>query len=188
IAHKADLAIRDREGYAALDSAVAYGWIESAKVLLSNGASVDAHDRSGRTALVIAIASNQVAAAELLIKAGSYVDVRGPMGITPIFAAALKGQPKAVRLLLEHNADAKAVTAAGLTTLMAAAIYPSSPAAKRFGVGAIDVDVAGKVECAQLLIDAGVDVNARTKSGVTALRLASGHPELIALLKSREAR
>lgn len=84
---------------------------------------------------------------------------------TALLRAAKAGDAPAVHLLLAHGANPHLPNVAGVTPLMAAA-----------GVGSNEIDTRGKfktsaqaVECIELLVQAGADVNARDAKGQTAL-------------------
>jgi ankyrin repeat protein len=107
-------------------------------------------------------------------------------GTTPFLRAAKAGDLPAMRLLLEHGADPKlAPTRNGIDPLMAAA-----------GLGTAEQDTTGRlksqqqaIETIQLLIDEGLDVNARANDGQTALHGAAmqGYDEVIRFLVSKGA-
>ena len=84
---------------------------------------------------------------------------------TPLLRAAKAGDAPAVKLLLAHGANPHLPNIAGVTPLMAAA-----------GLASNEIDTRGKfktsaqaVECIELLVKAGADVNARDAKGQTAL-------------------
>ena len=88
---------------------------------------------------------------------------------TPLLRAAKAGDTPAVRLLLEHDANPHLPNLTGVTPLMAAA-----------GLASNEIDTRGKfktpaqaVECIELLVKAGADVNARDDKGQTALHGAA---------------
>jgi ankyrin repeat protein len=90
-------------------------------------------------------------------------------GTTPLLRAAKAGDNEVVRILLAHGADPKLATRSGINPLMAAA-----------GVGTKEEDTTGRfkteadaIETIQLLLDAGLDVNAAESRGQTALHGAA---------------
>jgi ankyrin repeat protein len=88
------------------------GHLDACRLLLANGAEVDAltlpleRSEGGDTPLMRAVWGRSLAVAELLLEAGADVDdVDGMTGDTPLLAAARSGQPSMCQLLLEHGAD-----------------------------------------------------------------------------------
>jgi len=82
------------------------------------------------------------------------------IGTTPLLRAARSGDVEAIKLLLEHGALVDLPQVSGATPLMVAV-----------GLGANPIDTRGKfrsevdaLATAQVLLDAGADVNARAKN------------------------
>jgi ankyrin repeat protein len=80
-------------------------------------------------------------------------------GATPLLRAAHASDLDALKLLLEHDALVDLPNASGITPLMAAAGVGVSPNTQR----AKSKTEAASIEAARLLIEAGADVNARTR-------------------------
>jgi ankyrin repeat protein len=107
-------------------------------------------------------------------------------GTTAFLRAAKAGDVPAMKLLLEHGADPNlGPTRSGITPLMAAA-----------GLGTQEQDTTGRyktqaqaIEAIQLLIDRGIDVNATSADGRTALHGAAlqGYDDVIKYLATRGA-
>lgn len=103
------------EQVTALHLAAFGGHVEACRLLLANGAEVDAltlpteRTESGDTPLMRAVWGRSIPVAELLLEAGADVDdVEGMTGDTPLMAAARSGQPSMCQLLLEHGAGLEA--------------------------------------------------------------------------------
>ncbi|WP_313222559.1 ankyrin repeat domain-containing protein [Pseudoxanthomonas mexicana] len=96
----------------ALHLAAFGGHLDACRMLIANGAEVDAltlpleRRESGDTPLMRAVWGRSIAVAELLLEAGADVDdVDGMTGDTPLLAAARSGQPSMCLVLLENGAD-----------------------------------------------------------------------------------
>jgi ankyrin repeat protein len=91
------------------------------------------------------------------------------VGTTPLLRAAKAGDVEAVRLLLQYKANLELPNTSGITPLLATA-----------GIGSSALDTRGRykteeeaAETIRLLASAGADVNAKDKSGQTALHGAA---------------
>jgi ankyrin repeat protein len=107
------------------------------------------------------------------------------IGTTPLLRAARSGDTAVMKLLLEHGALVDLPQVSGATPLMVAV-----------GLGASSIDTRGKfrseldaLASAEVLLDAGGDVNARDANGRTALHAAaaSGYDDVVRLLVERGA-
>ena len=107
-------------------------------------------------------------------------------GTTAFVRAAKAGDLPAMKLLLEHGADPTlAPTRNGINPLMAAA-----------GLGTSEEDTTGRqktqaqaIEAIQLLLDRGLDINAKASDGQTAVHGAAmqGYDDVIRFLASKGA-
>ena len=152
-----------------VDAAKSADW-EAVRVLLDQGADVNAAALDGTTALHWASYWDDRAGAELLIHAGADAGVANDLGATPLWNAALNGSSAMVRRLLEAGADPDAALILGETVVMTAA---------RSG----NADVVG-----QLLAE-GADPNAVAARGQTALMWAAaqGHSDVVEVLLAYDA-
>ena len=121
--------------------AAAFGTVEAMSVLIDAGANVNAKNAFDATALMWGAADP--AKVRLLLDKGSDVNAKSKQGRTPfIIAASSNGAKPILQLLIANGADAKTTDASKNTALIAAA-------------------QANDAESVDLLIDKGVDVNAR---------------------------
>mmetsp|Transcript_24948 Transcript_24948/g.61297 ORF Transcript_24948/g.61297 Transcript_24948/m.61297 type:complete len:176 (+) Transcript_24948:642-1169(+) len=97
------------------------GCLEGVRLLIENGADVNAAERTGATPLIAAASSGHVECARLLIQNGADVDVTPPTESTALSTAAKKGGLECTRLLIKNGADVNAAHEDGYTVLMAAA-------------------------------------------------------------------
>lgn len=116
--------------------------VDSLRVLLEQGADVNATYQDGATALHWISHWDDLEGADLLIRAGANVSMANDLGATPLWSAAVNGSAAMTRKLLQAGADPNARLLLGETILMQASR-------------------TGNPEVVALLIDAGADVNAR---------------------------
>lgn len=104
------------DGFTALHLAVFAEQEEAARVLIEQGADVNARSR-GSIARVPPLGTaafvRSVALARLLLDAGADVDGQGEGGFTALHGAAQNGDEELVRLLLDRGADPAVSTADG---------------------------------------------------------------------------
>jgi len=137
----ADVNTKDQRGTTPLMYAAAYGSLDAMKLLLSNGADVNAKNAFDASALLWS--ANDLAKVRLLVAKGANVNARSKQGRTPlIVAASSDGGSEIVKLLLEKGADITARDGAGSTALVAAT-------------------EANDTATVRLLLQKGADVNAR---------------------------
>lgn len=176
----ADLTLRNKVGYAALDVAAEHRDLKMLQRLLEKGASAAARDTSGYTALHRA-RSRQVA--EALLAAGASAKAVARDGKTPLHLAA-QNYEDVTDVLLKHGADINAVDQAGQTPLFAA-VRHERIASRLIEAGAevLHTDAEGKtplhyaaasnVASVKLLVAKGAPIGAKDKSGNTPLHAAA---------------
>jgi ankyrin repeat protein len=134
-----------------LETAVLYGCMEVARVLLEHGVDANAQNKRGHTPLFMASEWGNPAAARLLLSYGADVKARCKDNQTLLHVAI--GE-EITRLLLELGVDANALDIKNRTPLHCASDR--------------------HVEVVQVLLEHGVDANARDVNNVTPLHVASG--------------
>ena len=186
---------RSYHGYTALMWASEYGNLEAAKLLIENGADVNAKDKYGDTALIEA---GHLEVVKLLIENGADVNVENEFGENALMRASEYGNLEKVKLLIEKEADVNAKNEDGKTALMRASREGHLEVVKYLIENGADVNAKsnngwtalmrasynGHLEVVKYLIENGADVNAKRDSGRTALMRASreGHLEVVKLL------
>lgn len=152
------------DGRAPLQHAVEYGGVVMVRLLLDNGAVLDARDSSGISAIDQAILTGRTQVAEVLRVAGAAFDPN---------ALLLKATHNGVtdrdilRYLLRHGADLEAREAATGDTALLIAVRNDYH------------------RLARHLVDQGAQVNVRDRQGHSALRIAreAGYKEIVSLLE-----
>lgn len=122
--------------------------------------------------LAVAVMFGQATVVEHLIEAGADPNGRARGGETPLMLAVRGNHPEILKALLQHGANANVqLHSDGKTALMLAA-------------------ERGLADAVRLLLDAGAEVNHRTRDGRTALAAAEaiGNTETAALLRKAGAR
>jgi ankyrin repeat protein len=191
---KAPIDQQSADGSSPLLVAVQNGQPDVARLLIERGADVNLANSKGWNPLYIAVKTHTIETAalpvpsgegmvelmKLLIDKGANVNARlkadtevhntilgtwfHETGATPFLRASLTGDLEVMKLLLAHGADPKATTTDGTTALMAVS-----------GVGYAEGfihDIGGpeqSLAALKLLLDVGIDVNAKNKDDVTAL-------------------
>ncbi len=108
---------RSKDGFTALHFACFFGQPEGARLLIENGAAVDAVAANPTQVMPLhsAASARNLEAARLLLEHGAPVNARQQGGWVPIHAAAQNGDRAMVELLLKHHADAKLANDEGKT-------------------------------------------------------------------------
>ena len=124
--------------------------------LLDRGARLE-HQRPGGwgTALHFAVGQGDPAAVRALVSRGAQLEARTDRSMrTPFLVGASSGTVETLRAALELNADRHAIDASGMTALHIAAHHSTHPTRASSGV-------------VELMLDAGLDANARDHDGKT---------------------
>ena len=194
----------DDGGYTPLHKASYAGHADVVSCLLGLGAELNPKSNSGSTPLHGAAFYGHPAAVKSLVEAGADVNAINSGGYSPLLSAMAGGQTEIVQILIDHGADPDVTTRDGQTALMLAAQSshreltesilsrnPDLEIADSYGRTALLLTAreSGNAEIAELLIDAGANMNARDRFGSTPLELASwrGFSGIVNLLMDREA-
>jgi uncharacterized protein len=108
---------RSKDGFTALHFACYFGQPAAARVLIENGAAVDAVAANPMQVMPLhsAASARNLEAVRLLLEHGAPVNARQQSGWVPIHAAAQNGDRLMVELLLKHGADPTLANADGKT-------------------------------------------------------------------------
>ena len=182
VAHHSDVKARSVLGNSALILAARQqGNMSTVKLLLDQGAEVNATNANGATALMAAVSAEDAEMAKFLIERGADVNAKPNMdgngflwggGRTPLMWAAFRGNEGLVRLLLAHGAKVNDFTLSGSALTMAG--------------------WAGHAGVAKILLDAGAQVDQRDIiANYTPLHWAASsersNPNLVELLLAHHA-
>ena len=177
LTQRADVNVRAKDGSTALLWASHWSDVETADRLIRAGADVNAANDLRMTPLALACTNASAGLVERLLNAGANPNTAIATGETPIMTCAGSGARDAVRLLIDRGADVNAkepgqhqtalMWAASarhtdvVRTLLARGADPHARTRKGFTALHFAARV-GDVHVAQLLLDAGVDVNVRS--------------------------
>ncbi|KAM8934260.1 inversin [Pelodytes ibericus] len=155
----------DKYGGTALHAASLSGQISTVRILLENGAQVDAADVMKRTPLFRACEMGHRELIHTLIKGGAKVQLVDKDGRSPLHWAALGGNANVCQILIENNINANAQDYEGRTPLQSAAY-------------------GGYIGCMEVLIENRADPNIQDKNGRTALHWScnNGYLDAVKLL------
>jgi ankyrin repeat protein len=156
----ADVNAKDADDYSPLHIAALHGKVNCLEVLLANGADVNARNNEQKTPIhIIGISpkgsnAEKERCAEILINAGADVDAKDEQGSTPLHNAAYYGNVDSLEVLLANGADVNARTKKQNTPLHLIGYFP-------------EVSKEEKERCAEMLINAGADIDAEDEDGDT---------------------
>ncbi|XP_076441134.1 uncharacterized protein LOC143280384 [Babylonia areolata] len=151
-------------------AAAGEGDLETVKVLLCQGANLQATDGAKNTPLHLACRGGHAAMAALLLQLRAKVDAHNSDRQTPLHVGCASGHLAAAKLLLDQGADVMAQDAQRASPLHLACSK-------------------GAAELAAVMIEHGANVQAEDKAGVTPLFLASqgGHRDAARVLLKAQA-
>jgi ankyrin repeat protein len=190
IAAGADVALGNHYGATPMSEAATQGETQIIALLLKAGADVNSANAEGETALMDVVRTGRLDAAALLLSHGASVQAHENWGgQTALMWAVTQNHPEMMRLLIQHGADVNArskvhdwqrkVTAEGRPKDMHRGGLTPLLYATRDGCMA----------CAQMLLQAGADVNLADPDKVPPLEMAllNLHWDMAKLLMARGA-
>ncbi len=180
----------DDQGETPLINAIQAQNPDLVKLLLDHGAKVNARDSNGTTPLLEAVMQDDVPTLKLIAAHGADLNERTSDGATPLAFAIVENKMKAALALIDVGASVNAPSdELALTPLMVAAGRQETELTLQAGRHEVenlstDAHYPDPLQVARVLIAHKADVNAVSKSGVTALMLAAAHnnPPIVGLL------
>lgn len=112
----------DHHGFTALHAACLSGQLESAKVLLANGANINKTTSSGDYPFMLAITSGSPSLVSYLLEMGARHNVVDKFGNSPMHLAMADGNRNIVMILIQKKFSVHAQNRQGLTPLLCAVI------------------------------------------------------------------
>ncbi len=150
------------DGNTALHFAAQNGQLETAEVLLKNGANPNIQNEKGETPLCLALKKGEEQSGELLLKYNANPNIADRTGASPLIISF--NRPKMAKLLLEHGADTnQRIIQNGYTALHLAVAQ-------------------GQINTVATLLENNADPNVLTHTHQTPLDLAQGSQTMISIL------
>lgn len=188
VAEGGDVNALDGNGQTFLMGAAAQGYVEIIRVLLDNGAAVDARAQgaaaTGATPLMFAVANERVEATRLLLARGANPNLNSADGMTPLVEAAAHRSLDIVRLLIDARANPSLAPSKIRITPLIAAV-----ATMEAGTGASNRARGVNIELVKLLLDKGASVNTQSAAGTALTQAAAtaGNAEILRVLLANRA-
>ena len=164
----------NNSGYTALCLASRKGFSECVDMLLKARADVNFVNTENMTPLMEAAYWDHLECVQLLIDAGADVNLKTSK-FTPLNTAAFYANHRCVNMLISAGAD---INLQGSTPALAGAVWNSTVQCQRAFEGAkleYKPENHNHATCVNLLIQAGADVNLKSKTGKTALIIAASN-------------
>lgn len=190
----ADVNSRNKRGRTALMEAARSGNSEIVQVLVDNGAAVTVQDTYGQTPLIWALSAKQPNPwiIHILLEKGAPFDVVAKGGKTPLMLARKSGDKEIIEILEKFGAVAgkdEPEDPAASESARTGGRFKPAHSQKRLREALIAACRENRETEVKRLLDQGADPNARTKTGMTALMIASaaGYAESVELLLDKAA-
>lgn len=179
VAKGANLNKLDNQGYAALHSAARHRKHTLMAALIKLGSDINQRDSDGFTPIHHAVMRNHPDSVKVLADAGADLNARVLDKFTPLALAIIEDRYLSAMALIKAGADIELPSGEdGLTPLMLASgkeNYRPSLGAGKVHIRKLKPEDPGTLEIADALVKNSANVNAVSKTGVTALMLAAAH-------------
>ena len=189
---KGDTALHSTTRQKAKDSEEARKYKKIVELLLERKATVDARNEFGSTPLGLATWVGDIEIVKVLLKHGADPNAKDAKDRTPFITACRFGHADVVRLLLANGADVKTLFMDHQQPTLKLAFMAAGRGGSETdtAVMLIEAAIKGDVEKLGELLKTGVNVNAHTKAGDTALTLAAGlgYKDVVAFLLDHGAK
>ena len=182
----ADLKALDPQGYAPIHTAARKRHPELIALFAALGADLNEPDADGMTPLQHAVMRNHVPSVKVLLERGADMEKKNAEGYSPLALAIAEAKYEVAKVLLDGGAHIDSTAGPDALTPLMIASSQVSP-----GEGAIFLPGSTRpIDLARDLIQRAADVNAQSKSGVTALMIAAARnvAPMIGLLMQAGAR
>lgn len=149
----------DEGGVSSLHLVCKNGEIADCRLLLEQGADINAQDEDGLTPLHLAAGLGRLDIVKFLLERGADIEAKEKYGCTPLHYA---GERAIAKCIIEHGADIEVKTKSvfgGATPLHLVA-------------------ASGALGVVKLLLEQGADINAKDEDGLTPLQIANRMDEL----------
>ncbi|MEM9590458.1 MAG: quinoprotein dehydrogenase-associated putative ABC transporter substrate-binding protein [Pseudomonadota bacterium] len=167
----ADVNKSDLQGWTPLTAAARQRRNETIDVLIELGADPNKADSNGQTPLASALMRDHVPSIATLVKQGADTEVPGQDNFRPLALALAEQKYEAAKALMNGGADVSVASGTqNLTPLMIVAAQTGPAEGAMFVPGSVR-----PTDIAKALVDAGADIDAQAKNGMTALMIAAAN-------------
>ncbi len=192
-------------GYTALYLACDSGSLDIAKILVDAGANVNLKTNEDYSPLFNSVRSKNLLLVEYLLSKGAVIDEKnGKIGLTPLYKACYDGSLDIATVLVDAGADINLKSTEGFAPLCVAVQNKHKHIVEYLLTKGAIVDVKcgdrkwsplvkacydGLLDIANVLVDAGADLNQKTREGYSLLYIAvqNKHKPIVEYLLSKGA-
>ncbi|XP_064896820.1 ankyrin-1 isoform X9 [Columba livia] len=185
VAHLINYGTKGKVRLPALHIAARNDDTRTAAVLLQNDPNADVLSKTGFTPLHIAAHYENLSVAQLLLNRGASVNFTPQNGITPLHIASRRGNIIMVRLLLDRGAQIETRTKTKPKSLPFPMLSPRTLLSPQDELTPLHCAARnGHVRIAEILLDHGAAIQAKTKNGLSPIHMAAqgDHLDCVRLL------